>query len=55
MTNSRRVDAIVVGLGGMGAAAAWQLAASGRHVVALEQFEPGHTRGSSHGVNTLKV
>ncbi len=33
----------------MGAAAAWRLAMQGRHVVVLEQFGPGHERGSSHG------
>ena len=49
MSTSSRADAVVVGLGGMGAAAAWRLARSGRSVVALEQFGPGHDRGSSHG------
>ena len=33
----------------MGSAAAWRLAARGRSVLVLEQFERGHTRGSSHG------
>jgi sarcosine oxidase len=45
----QRVDAIVVGGGVMGTAAAWQLARRGWSVVLLEQFEPEHTRGSSHG------
>jgi sarcosine oxidase len=45
----QRVDAIVVGGGIMGTAAAWQLARRGWAVVLLEQFEPEHTRGSSHG------
>ena len=49
MSTTPRVDAVVVGLGGMGAAAAWRLARTGRSVVALEQFGPGHDRGSSHG------
>ena len=49
MSTTSRVDAVVVGLGGMGAAAAWRLARTGRSVVALEQFGPGHDRGSSHG------
>ena len=49
MTTTSRTDAVVVGLGGMGAAAAWRLARTGRSVVALEQFGPGHDRGSSHG------
>src|SRR3954470_6040406 len=33
----------------MGSATAWWLARRGIDVVLLEQFEPGHTRGSSHG------
>jgi len=37
----------------MGGAAAWQLVASGRSVVGLEQFEPGHHRGSSHGATRI--
>lgn len=44
-----RVDVVVIGAGGMGAAAAWRLAQHGRSVVLLEQFEHLHTRGSSHG------
>jgi len=42
-------DAIVVGLGGMGSAAAYHLAARGVRVLGLEQFTPAHDRGSSHG------
>ncbi|HXR45504.1 MAG TPA: FAD-dependent oxidoreductase [Pseudolysinimonas sp.] len=42
-------DYVVVGAGLAGAAAAWRLAAAGRDVVLLEQFEPGHRHGSSHG------
>src|ERR1700722_7411986 len=42
-------DAIVIGLGGMGSAAAWQLARRGARVLGLEQFALGHDRGSSHG------
>ncbi|MEY2421843.1 MAG: sarcosine oxidase [Acidimicrobiaceae bacterium] len=33
----------------MGSATAWELARRGVDVALLEQFEPGHTRGSSHG------
>ena len=44
-----RVDVVVVGAGGMGAATAWQLAKRGRSVVLLEQFEHLHRWGSSHG------
>jgi sarcosine oxidase len=39
----------VVGAGVMGAATARALARDGHDVVLLEQFELGHTRGSSHG------
>lgn len=42
-------DVIVVGLGGMGSAAAYHLAARGVRVLGLEQFGPAHDRGSSHG------
>ena len=42
-------DVIVVGLGGMGSAAAAHLAARGQRVLRLERFGPAHDRGSSHG------
>jgi sarcosine oxidase len=42
-------DVIVVGLGGMGSAAARHLAARGKRVLGLERFTPAHDRGSSHG------
>ncbi len=42
-------DVIVLGLGGMGSAAAYHLAALGKRVLGLEQFTPAHDRGSSHG------
>lgn len=42
-------DVIVLGLGAMGSAAAWHLARRGLKVLGLEQFIPGHDRGSSHG------
>lgn len=42
-------DIIVLGLGGMGAATAFELARRGRRVLGLERFAPGHDRGSSHG------
>jgi len=42
-------DAIVIGLGGMGAAALAALARRGRRVLGLEQFRIGHDQGSSHG------
>jgi monomeric sarcosine oxidase len=42
-------DVIVLGLGGMGSAAAARLAARGQRVLGLERFGPAHDRGSSHG------
>jgi sarcosine oxidase len=42
-------DVIVLGIGGMGGAAAYELARRGRRVLGLEQFSLGHDRGSSHG------
>jgi sarcosine oxidase len=42
-------DVIVVGLGGMGSAAAWRLARRGQRVLGLDRFDPPHDRGSSHG------
>ena len=42
-------DVIVIGLGGMGSAAAAHLAGRGQRVLGLERFAPAHDRGSSHG------
>jgi sarcosine oxidase len=42
-------DVIVLGLGGMGSAAAAHLATRGLRVLGLEQFTSPHDRGSSHG------
>jgi sarcosine oxidase len=42
-------DVIVLGLGGMGSAAAATLARRGHTVLGLEQFGFAHSRGSSHG------
>jgi sarcosine oxidase len=46
-------DVIIVGAGGMGSAAAYHLASRGLRVLVLEQFEPGHSRGSSHGLTRI--
>lgn len=46
-------DVIVVGLGGMGSAAACHLARRGRRVLGLERFTAAHDRGSSHGGSRL--
>ncbi|WP_067541381.1 N-methyl-L-tryptophan oxidase [Nocardia crassostreae] len=42
-------DVIVIGLGGMGSAAACRLARGGHRVLGLEKFTPAHNKGSSHG------
>jgi sarcosine oxidase len=47
--SQRTYDAIVVGVGGMGSATTFELTRRGLKVLALEQFRPGHDRGSSHG------
>jgi sarcosine oxidase len=47
------LDVIVVGVGGMGSAAMAHLAARGQRVLGIEQFEPGHDRGSSHGITRI--
>lgn len=45
----RSFDVIVLGVGGMGSAACFELARRGRRVLGLEQFALAHDRGSSHG------
>src|SRR4029453_14990048 len=42
-------DAIVIGLGATGSAAAYQLAKRGRRVLGLDRHAPPHVCGSSHG------
>src|SRR5215212_5427520 len=46
-------DVIVVGLGGMGSATAYQLVGRGKKVLGLERHTPAHDRGSSHGGSRL--
>ncbi|MFF7178612.1 N-methyl-L-tryptophan oxidase [Streptomyces sp. NPDC008121] len=46
-------DVVVVGLGGLGSAAAWHLAAAGHRVLGIEQFELGHDRGASHDTSRI--
>jgi sarcosine oxidase len=43
------MNIIILGLGGMGSAAACRLAGRGHQVIGIEQFTPLHHRGSSHG------
>ena len=42
-------DAIVLGLGAMGAAATYQLAKRGARVLGIDQYSPPHELGSTHG------
>jgi sarcosine oxidase len=42
-------DVAIIGLGAMGAAAAFQLARRGVRVLGIDRYAPPHTRGSTHG------
>lgn len=42
-------DTIVIGLGAVGSATLYQLAQRGASVLGLDQFQPPHSLGSSHG------
>jgi sarcosine oxidase len=46
-------DVIVLGVGGMGSAAAYHLAKRGQRVLALERFAIPHEMGSSHGFTRI--
>jgi len=46
-------DAIVVGLGAMGSAAAYHLAGRGQRVLGIEAFARGHELGSSAGLTRV--
>ena len=46
-------DVIIVGLGAMGSAAAYRLAAKGKRVLGLDRFHPPHQFGSSHGLTRI--
>ena len=46
-------DVAVIGLGAMGSAALFSLARQGQRVVGIEQFEPAHDKGSSHGESRI--
>jgi len=46
-------DIVIVGAGIMGAATARELSKSGLTVNIVEQFEPGHNNGSSHGKSRI--
>jgi len=51
--SSRRFDAIVVGVGGLGSAALYHLARRGRSVLGLERFDVPNELGSSHGITRI--
>lgn len=53
MTTRVDTDTVVVGLGAMGSQALWRLARDGVDVIGVEQFSPGHDRGSSHGESRI--
>jgi sarcosine oxidase len=50
---ARDYDVIVVGVGGMGSAALFHLAARGKRVLGLERFDVPHDMGSSHGLTRI--
>jgi sarcosine oxidase len=45
----RSPEVVVIGLGAMGSATLYQLAKAGVHALGIDQFQPPHNRGSSHG------
>jgi sarcosine oxidase len=50
---TERFDHVVVGLGALGSATAYQLAKRGRRVLGLERFELGHRNGASHDTSRI--
>lgn len=46
-------DVIVIGCGTMGSFTLWRLASRGVRALGIEQFEPGHDRGSGHGESRI--
>ncbi|HZS57726.1 MAG TPA: N-methyl-L-tryptophan oxidase [Gemmatimonadaceae bacterium] len=51
--NGARYDVIVVGLGAMGSAIAFELARRGKRVLGVDRWEPPHTYGSTHGKSRI--
>lgn len=50
---AKEYQTIVLGLGAMGSAAAYQLAKRGNKVLGIDQFSPPHTLGSTHGESRI--
>ena len=50
---AEQVEYVVVGLGALGSATAYQLARRGAAVVGLERFPLGHERGASHDTSRI--
>lgn len=48
-----RYDVIVLGVGGMGSAAVYELARRGQKVLGLERYDIPHAMGSSHGLTRI--
>jgi sarcosine oxidase len=48
-----RADVLVVGLGAMGAATAYQLSKSGASVIGIDRYSPPHELGASYGGTRL--
>jgi len=46
-------DVIVIGLGAMGSSTSYQLAKKGKRVLGIDQFNPPHKLGSSHGESRI--
>ena len=53
MNPAPHADVIVIGLGAIGSAVAWQLARRGARVVGIDRFTPPHEHGSSHGASRI--
>jgi sarcosine oxidase len=46
-------DVVVCGLGAIGSAALQHLTRRGKRVLGIERYQPGHDRGSSHGLTRI--
>ncbi len=53
MAGEQTTDVVVVGLGAIGSNATWRLAQRGLRVIGIDQHEPGHPWGGSHGRTRL--